>query len=149
MTVTLEPQKLLERLWQGWEVKTEADIDDVLAAVENLLLCTGYSGTEWHGIQAALREALVNGCKHGNQWDQRKKVTVLVLNCSREKFEVRIRDEGTGFNPDEVPDATLPENLERSSGRGLLIMRHYMDVAFESPGNAVTLTNKKTPTNPA
>jgi serine/threonine-protein kinase RsbW len=55
-----------------------------------------------------------------------------------EQFEVRIADEGPGFNPEEVPDPVAFENLERPCGRGLLLMRHYMnEVAFVPPGNAV------------
>ena len=57
-----------------------------------------------------------------------------------------IRDEGPGFDPSEIPDATAPANLERPCGRGLLLMRTFMDtVDFNDRGNKVTLTKRRSP----
>jgi serine/threonine-protein kinase RsbW len=93
-------------------------------------------------IKLALEEALVNAIKHGNQMDRTKKVRIS-FRVEAEYFEVRIADEGPGFNPGEVPDPVAAENLERPCGRGLLLMRHYMnEVDFVPPGNAVLM--KKT-----
>ena len=56
------------------------------------------------------------------------------------RFEVRITDEGSGFNPDDVPDPTSPENLERPCGRGLLLMRYYMsEVTFHDGGKTIAM----------
>lgn len=64
----------------------------------------------------------------------------IVCEVSREKLEFEVTDEGTGFDPGTIPDPTLPENLLRASGRGLLLMKHFMDeVCYNSQGNAVTL----------
>ena len=68
-------------------------------------------------IKMAVEEALVNAIKHGNQMDPGKFVRVAYA-LSPARFEVRITDEGPGFNPDDVPDPTSPENLERPCGRG-------------------------------
>jgi len=57
---------------------------------------------------------------------------------SPDRFEIHITDEGTGFDPCDVPDPTAFENLERPCGRGLMLMRHYMsEVTFSSRGNSV------------
>ena len=56
-----------------------------------------------------------------------------------ERFDIRITDEGPGFNPEDVPDPTALENLERPCGRGLLLIRGFMtDVEYHGNGNVVT-----------
>jgi serine/threonine-protein kinase RsbW len=93
-------------------------------------------------IRLALEEALVNAIKHGNQSDPAKKVRVS-YRLLADRFEVAISDEGTGFNPDDVPDPTAAENLERPCGRGLMLMRHYMsEVHYNDRGNAVTMSKR-------
>jgi serine/threonine-protein kinase RsbW len=58
-----------------------------------------------------------------------------------ERFDVLIRDEGHGFDPEDVPDPTAVENLERPCGRGLMLMRHYMsNVCFNHSGSCVSMT---------
>src|SRR5947208_16652329 len=84
-----------------------------------------FSEREIFGIKLAVEEALVNAIKHGNQMDQGKRVHVT-YHLRADRFEVQIIDEGAGFDPDDVPDPTAPENLERPCGRGLLLMRSYM-----------------------
>lgn len=87
------------------------------------------------GIKLALEEAIVNAIKHGNQMDRNKKVHVSYT-INNEHFLIQIRDEGPGFCPDEIPDPTSPENLERPCGRGLFLMKAYMtDCEFLPPGN--------------
>jgi serine/threonine-protein kinase RsbW len=94
-------------------------------------------------IQLAVEEALVNAIKHGNGMDRSKHVHVSMA-VGRKKFRIRIRDEGQGFDPSEVPGPTTSENLERSSGRGLLLIRHYMhEVRYNGKGNAVTLIRQR------
>jgi serine/threonine-protein kinase RsbW len=90
-------------------------------------------------IKLALEEALVNAIKHGNQYDRAKQVEIAYRICP-DRFEVVITDQGTGFDPQDVPDPTAVENLERPCGRGLMLMRHYMtEVAFNERGNAVSM----------
>jgi serine/threonine-protein kinase RsbW len=94
-----------------------------------------YSSESLTGIRLALEEALVNAVKHGNQLDPQKSVHVRYT-LDEYEFAIEIRDEGDGFDPDDVPDPTAPENLERPCGRGLLLMRHYMtECDFIPPGN--------------
>jgi anti-sigma regulatory factor (Ser/Thr protein kinase) len=64
---------------------------------------------------------------------------------SRRQAVYVIRDEGPGFDPSTSPDSTDPVNLERTTGRGLLLIRSYMDgVAFNRAGNRITLTKRRT-----
>lgn len=91
------------------------------------------------GIRLALEEALVNAVKHGNEMDPSKKVFVEYT-IADDRFEILIRDEGKGYDPEEVPDPTAVENVERSCGRGLMLMRYYMTtVDHNEKGNEVTM----------
>ena len=80
-------------------------------------------------IRLALEEALVNAIKHGNQMDRAKSAIVISYRASSDRFDVHITDEGSGFDPSDVPDPTAIENLERPCGRGLMLMRHYMTMS--------------------
>lgn len=101
---------------------------------------THFSETEIFSIKLALEEAIVNAIKHGNQMDRTKKVRVA-YRVLPSQFDIRIADEGPGFDPLDVPDPTAPENLERPCGRGLLLMRHYMSVIeYVGAGNIVVMS---------
>lgn len=93
-----------------------------------------------HDIQLIFEEAFMNAIRHGNDRDPSKKVEIAVcLNQQNILFD--IQDEGEGFDPSAVPDPTDPENLEKPSGRGLLMMRHYTNdaVTFNRTGNKVMM----------
>jgi serine/threonine-protein kinase RsbW len=95
---------------------------------------------EIFGIRLALEEALVNAIKHGNQLDRSKAVHISYRFLA-DRFEIRITDEGVGFDPSDVPDPTAVENLDRPCGRGLMLMRHYMtEVHYNDRGNSVFMT---------
>jgi serine/threonine-protein kinase RsbW len=71
--------------------------------------------------------------------DTAKRVHVI-CKISERRVRLEVADEGTGFVPDKVPDPTAPENLEKPSGRGLLLMRSYMNrVQYNQKGNAVMM----------
>ncbi len=94
---------------------------------------------EIYGVQLALEEALVNAIKHGNRSDHDKRVRVL-CHMSDRRLRIEIADEGAGFDPADVPDPTAPENLEKPSGRGILLMRSYMTrVEYNRAGNMVVM----------
>jgi serine/threonine-protein kinase RsbW len=94
---------------------------------------------EAFAIKMAVEEALVNAIKHGNQMDPDKRVRGK-YRLGTERFEVKITDEGPGFNPEDVPDPTSPENLERPCGRGLLLIRYYMSsVSFQDSGRTIVM----------
>ena len=98
------------------------------------------SEQEVFSVRLALEEALVNAIKHGNQMDRSKKVRVSYRSLP-DRLEIHITDDGTGFDPEDVPDPTAVENLERPCGRGLMLMRHYMtEVSYNTRGNSVRMT---------
>lgn len=79
-----------------------------------------------HWILMALREALANAIKHGNERDLAKRVH-LEMNVVDGWLQIRIRDEGAGFDPSKVDDPLAPENRLKTSGRGIFYMKTFMD----------------------
>lgn len=116
-----------------------AEARRVQEEIEEALISAKYSDRDIFSIKLALEEALVNAIKHGNQMDPDKKVVVW-YSIATDRFDVKITDDGPGFNPQEVPDPTAPENLERPCGRGLLLIRNFMtEVTYQGRGNIVTM----------
>jgi len=117
-----------------------ADARRVQDEIERELQACHFAEHDIFSIRLAMEEALVNAIKHGNQMDPTKKVHIS-YQVTPKRFEVRIVDEGKGFDPEDVPDCQAPENLERASGRGLLLMRYYMtEVTYHPPGNRVSMS---------
>ena len=87
----------------------------------------GYGESEIFAIKLALEEVLVNAIKHGNGSDPSKTVRIGWRICS-ERMRVEIEDEGIGFDLVDVPDPTDEDNLERPCGRGIMLMRAFMNV---------------------
>ena len=111
--------------------------------IELALQQAAFAEHDIFAIKLAVEEALVNAIKHGNRMDRSKRVHVA-CRVGTERFEVQITDEGPGFDPNHVPDPTAPENLERPCGRGLLLMRHYMnEVAYHNSGRVVRMAKLK------
>lgn len=107
----------------------------------NLAEQSGFSEDEAQRISMAVREGMVNAVLHGNQYDPQKKVRI-----SFESYEnslvIRIADEGKGLDPDHIPDPLAPENLLKTSGRGIFLIRAFMDevrFATLNPGTEITL----------
>jgi serine/threonine-protein kinase RsbW len=83
-----------------------------------------------HWIGVAVRESVINAIKHGNREEYRKLVTVEFIftpPANPKELIVRVLDEGEGFDPEEVADPLAPENILKSSGRGIFFMRSFMD----------------------
>ena len=117
-----------------------------LHRVESLILGRldelNYGERTLFAVRLALEEAVVNAIKHGNGMDKAKKVTIT-YSVDNEGCVIAVQDEGNGFDPDTVPDPTADENLEQPCGRGLMLMRAYMDeVAFNEKGDRVTMRKK-------
>jgi serine/threonine-protein kinase RsbW len=124
-----------------------AEARRVQEEIETLLKSHHFPERDIFCIKLALEEALVNAIKHGNQMDRTKQVKIS-YQVAPDRFAVLIQDEGPGFNPEDVPDPVAIENLERPCGRGLLLMRHYMnEVTFQPPGNCVLMTKLCNPAN--
>jgi serine/threonine-protein kinase RsbW len=98
-----------------------------------------YGADVTFAIKLALEEALTNAVKHGNDNDSSKQLIVR-YSVTPERTVIVVRDEGHGFAPNRVPDPTADENLERPSGRGIMLMQAYMTrVYFSEAGNEVWL----------
>ncbi len=102
------------------------------------------------GISMAVREAMINAVLHGNAYDAAKRVN-LTFEQSGHDLIITITDEGKGLNPDEVADPLAPENLLKQSGRGIFLMKAFMDdVRFRKldPGTEITLIKRIPGTEP-
>lgn len=88
----------------------------------------GYVDDAVFAIKLALDEAMINAIKHGNRLDPTKRVKVQV-EVGPEVADITIVDQGPGFKREDVPDPTLEENLEKTGGRGLLLIEAYMSSA--------------------
>src|SRR5208282_5709870 len=86
----------------------------------------GFDEDDLMKIGMAVRESMVNAVVHGNRYNAHKKVRLLVTH-SPERFTIRIADEGEGYDPANIPDPLAPENLMRTSGRGIFLIRSFMD----------------------
>ncbi|MCC6586931.1 MAG: ATP-binding protein [Bryobacterales bacterium] len=86
----------------------------------------GFDDDEQHQVGIAVRESMVNAVAHGNRYSARKKVRLQVSGGAT-GIVVEIDDEGKGFDLDEVPDPREGDNILRQSGRGLLMIRAFMD----------------------
>jgi serine/threonine-protein kinase RsbW len=129
----------------GYDVEYEffSDLGEVRLLQDRLdaaLTTAGWTEHEQFAIRLAVEEAAVNAVKHGNQYDPDKRVRIGYTITSR-RFDIRIEDEGPGFNPADVPDPTEEINIERPCGRGLLLINGFMDeVKYHGRGNVVTMT---------
>lgn len=98
------------------------------------------------GLDMAVREAVTNAVLHGNKQDETKPVEIVFTDAGGE-LVVTVRDRGTGFDPSSVDDPTAAQNLMKTSGRGILFMRNFMDTVEWSPhpegGTVVRMTKKK------
>ena len=91
-------------------------------------------------IMIAVTEAVNNAIKHGNSGNKSKNV-YLSLSLDESLIKFTIKDEGTGFNYESLPDPTAPENLEKPGGRGIILMKHLSDeVEFKDNGSVVELS---------
>jgi serine/threonine-protein kinase RsbW len=114
-----------------------------LSLIEGLVddLCDKYKiNDDYYGnILIALTEAVTNAIVHGNQKDSKKHVDVQI---SKEDHLLcfKIKDEGPGFDPSNLPDPTAPENIENPSGRGIFLIKNLADVVdFEDGGRTLKI----------
>jgi serine/threonine-protein kinase RsbW len=116
----------------------------VLEEVMRQLAALRWSDRDLFGVRLALEEALMNAIKHGNGFDPNKDVEI-VCRLATDFLHIEIQDEGPGFRLEDVPDPTDPENLEKPSGRGIVLMRNFMThVEYNEIGNRVILEKRRT-----
>jgi serine/threonine-protein kinase RsbW len=83
-----------------------------------------------HWVSVAIRESVINAIKHGNRNDSSKRVFVEFQTAAPDnvpELAIRVRDQGEGFDPEVVANPLAPENLLKSSGRGIFLIRNFMD----------------------
>ena len=117
----------------------------ILEAVE----AHDYTTDAQFAIRLALEEALSNAIKHGNKLDA-DKVVKVEARVGADAADIHIRDEGEGFDRDDIPDPTLEENLAKCSGRGVLLIEAYMSEATWSDGGRhLHMVKRNAPEPPA
>ena len=124
-------------------------LDLVQVLSDRLSAHAGLDEDAVHWVSVAVRESVINAIKHGNREDHSKHVTVEFRLTPRQKpdeFVVQVFDEGDGFDPDAVANPLDPENVLKSSGRGIFFMRSFMDdvsIARRPEGGMVVRMSKK------
>ena len=116
-------------------------VSEVESAAEGLAAEAGLDEETRYHIAMAVREAAVNAVLHGNEYDPEKSIHVGLENTGQE-LRITIADQGHGLDPATLPDPLAPENLMRGSGRGIFLIRAFMDeVHFRrlNPGTELTL----------
>jgi len=94
-------------------------------------------------VHLALEEAFLNALKHGNKMDTSKGIKID-YSVGADRVEISLTDEGDGFDAASVPDPRCGENLYKTAGRGVFLMRSYMDVVeFNERGNGVRMVKYK------
>ena len=114
-------------------------LDMVQAVLTHLCSVLGFGEEAVHYMSVAIRESVVNAMKHGNKLDESKRVIVeFVMHAGA--LEIRVQDQGAGFDPAAVPDPVAEENLLKAYGRGIFFMRQFMDeVQHSSPPKGGTI----------
>ena len=120
-----ERKMLLDSTLDSVEVAETA----VLGAAREI----GFHEDDLHQLGMAVRESMVNAVVHGNRYNARKKVHLSVTKAP-DRLTIVIADEGDGFDPNSVPDPLAEGNLLRQSGRGLLLIRAFVDEFQVLPG---------------
>ena len=129
-------------------------LDFVQVVTEHMGRSAGLDDDARHWVSVAIRESVINAIKHGNRNDAAKHVFVdLETPQGRPELHIRVRDEGEGFEPEEIADPLAPENLLKSSGRGIFLIRSFMDsVSLQRApegGMEIRMTKRAQPGAPA
>jgi len=127
------------------KIKIASDLENlriVEKAIDEITTAAKISPSCYGKILVAVLEAVNNAIAHGNKFSPDKFVDIS-LKCRGEKLTIVVKDKGTGFSPKNVPDPTLPENIEKISGRGVFLMTKLADeIKFNKKGNSVTFVFK-------
>lgn len=126
------------------ELKVSYTMDSTLATVDNaeqtanrFATEAGFDEDEIMQISMAVREAAINAVLHGNAYDPGKKV-VLDFEKTPGDLVITVRDQGGGLDVNKIPDPLAPENLLKTSGRGIFLMRSFMDQVEIHPSQGGT-----------
>lgn len=120
------------------------NIELVQAVLSDALSAYDLDDESRHWIDLAVREAVANAIKHGNRLEPEKRVEIE-LELEDGQLVVRVRDQGEGFDPEELGDPLAPENRMRPNGRGIFYMKSFMDdIQYRfRPGGGTEVTLRK------
>ena len=127
-----------------------ASVDQAERTAEEYAGRVGFDEDTQGNIAMAVREAVVNAVLHGNAYDASKQVTIS-FEVAGDDLLVKVADQGVGLDPETIPDPLAPENILRGSGRGIFLIRAFMDeVNFRQlhPGTELTLIKHRTSAQP-
>jgi len=126
---------------------TMDSVSEIEAAADKFAEEAGVDEDQRFHISMAVREAAVNAVLHGNEYDPAKQISFTLENTGA-ALVFTIADQGKGVDPDSLPDPLAPENLLRGTGRGIFLIRSFMDeVHFRQlhPGTELTLVKRLAP----
>ncbi|MGH9446040.1 MAG: ATP-binding protein [Terriglobia bacterium] len=131
------------------EVSLESKLQSVETAeeiAEEVCAKAGFNDEDLHKIGMAVHESVINAIWHGNHNDASKRVW-LRFQIHPDRLEVHIRDQGSGFEPGRIPDPLESENLLKVSGRGIFLIRSFVDEFrvenLQGQGTEVTLVKRR------
>lgn len=115
------------------------EVPRVTAFVDDINQQVQFDKERYNQVLLALSEAVTNAIVHGNKEDPSKTVSVIAWTDDG-SLNIRVEDEGEGFDPDSLPDPLKDQNLLKEGGRGVFLMRQYTDnIQFSDQGSTVTL----------
>jgi serine/threonine-protein kinase RsbW len=130
----LEQEKVLKSTFDS--------LSELEMFVDKLIKQSGLDEEAASRLQLVMSEACTNAIMHGNKLDESKKVHIHATSSDNQVI-VKVTDEGKGFDPDKVPDPLSSDNLLKTSGRGVYLIRQYADeVVYSDRGNELTFTIK-------
>jgi serine/threonine-protein kinase RsbW len=146
MTIAHDPKQKAHRGPQvALECSLASEVTAISPFVDKLMLLLRNCGCVPEGVtvvEIALREALANAIIHGNHEDRRKHVHVT-CRCKPDEVSIAVKDEGEGFDTNNVPDPTAQENIGSVHGRGIYLIKALMDeVSFEEGGAVVHMKKR-------
>ena len=122
---------------------TISAVQDVCERILAELKARQFGEDDIFAIHLAFEEACFNALKHGNKMDSQKEIKIDYL-ISSDKVDISIEDQGSGFKPELVPDPRCGDNIYKVKGRGLLLIRSYMDsVKYNQFGNCLQMVKHK------
>ena len=120
-----------------------SEVHRVQCLIQQAMEQHGYDDDACFAVKLSVEESIINAIRHGNKFDRSRCVEIR-FDVSDECVRIHVRDEGKGFNPCCVPDPTSEENLPKPHGRGIMLMRAYMDeVYYADDGREVTMVKRK------
>lgn len=123
-----------------WDIpSTLPVVREVVEEVAQILAAADWPEDGVFAVRMGLDEAVANAVKHGNRGDESKRVSVETR-LYPDRIEIKVRDQGEGFNPAAVPDPTCCDFIERPHGRGVMLIHVYMnEVHYGDKGNEVIM----------